>query len=1534
MKKRKVRKWIWWILGTLVLLIAAIQTTLLFFGDELFKESVLLGFRQYSERNYPPEQRPSLNFDDLSINIFTGNLSVTGLHFTGYIHSDSSNSSAADHLDMYVQKAEILDVNFLKFYKSGQLELNEIIFEQPEITWIGASSKSLDRPGTQQRIDLLQQQLTEDIQSYVRSFSFNALKIRNGNLFITEQNAKQNKSSGLHNKFHAQKINITLSDFLIDSASYLRKDRLLFTKDIDIQFANYQLSADSLYLIKADTLGFSTLSREIYLKDVQLLPVSDHSGNTINAKIPFLSLTEVNWQDLYFEDKLISTQLLIDDASVLVEVRADSLKQQNVFRFASLSADSLYQKLGGRFKSLQINDVTIRRAQLSLIDLSEESLEVAKVEDIEMLLSNIQLDSTLQLDSLQKILPADSVSLLAKNIKVYLPDRRHSFMTKSVSLNTARSRAFACDVFFDSLNFNAGVDSLEQLLKDLPDHPLTFDVKLPSLSFFGIQLQALAHHKAALLDSIYVQKPRVKIANFAEQSLGKLAAGRSTVKSGTITGEVESVKSLLYDWSNAKLNLYPLIAPGDTSALFQWLRAGQLQIDSSQVEVFKVNSDTTAFTQVTAIDTFYAFLNNISIDALESESKESSDGKVAVLASDVDLFAQKNTFLLPGERGEGGLLEVQDIKISTLSEEAYFKNIYFWTNPGRPPSSEVWLHEMYIPRVQFSQVDLKKIYTEQDAEIAQLSVYSPQITLNYKYNQQAKRDQKFNYTNLYPQLSSYLNRLYLPSVNVVNAQLRLQQINERGVEPLFVTEKLNVNMRGFYLDSLTRMNRLRPFYADKLSVKAQDYQWHFYPEDDTYPLLGVKGGQLRYDSQLGELEAGQITVVSNTTNKLGLEELKLACNKIMADDIDPYRLIHDQALDVGRVMIYQPSYQVVENKLTERGKKKHEADSRQFLQPDLNSLLNKNLKNIRLRYVGVEQGTVTYLQREAKDTLACVKVTAIDFKARQLKVDGSPERHMHKILYADEIDFSFFADDIRVKKDDKSQQLRIDDAYFSSRDSQLKIEKLQFVPPPELYKYQDKTHFALDASSLHIQGLNFKRAYLYGDFNVQHLNIEESALKVYVGHNSAAKEGSHTSIHEVISPFLSNIKVEKINYPQSSLQVYDKEDQSMRFSSSKIKADISNFYVDQSTFSLQFGPQQNSTARMFFSDDIDISIKDFSRVIDNGLYKISADAIRIKSGDNKILVDGLKLEPLLSRSQVLERYAYSKSIAQLYSDRVELQNVDFKALMEEEKLIVGKINIYEPSLEVYRDNRLPRNLKKKPALHQQLLLNLDQQLSIEELNIFDGLITYAERTAAGEEAGQITFENVNAQALHLSNLPEAIKNNTVSTLHITTKVMGKGLLNVHFSFPLASHNLAFQANGHLGTMDLKALNPMLGPVASVHIKEGINQSMRFEFEGNEDRSEGSMEFRYNDLSVQMIDQQKGRSGLDEKLGTFIANAFVLKANNPKAVFLRIGNINFERDKTRSMFHYWWQSLLSGVKSSIGLDKDMEKTKDFAELDKN
>ena len=96
---------------------------------------------------------------------------------------------------------------------------------------------------------------------------------------------------------------------------------------------------------------------------------------------------------------------------------------------------------------------------------------------------------------------------------------------------------------------------------------------------------------------------------------------------------------------------------------------------------------------------------------------------------------------------------------------------------------------------------------------------------------------------------------------------------------------------------------------------------------------------------------------------------------------------------------------------------------------------------------------------------------------------------------------------------------------------------------------------------------------------------------------------------------------------------------------------------------------------------------------------------------------------------------------------------------------------------------------------------------------------------------------------------------------------------------------------------------------------------------NNQYSYGEMKFYYEDLKIALLNREtETPKGIGNALGSFFANTFIIKSNNPHNLFLRKGDIFFERDEKRAIFSYWTKTFLSGVVSSIGATNNQRKIK--------
>jgi hypothetical protein len=129
-------------------------------------------------------------------------------------------------------------------------------------------------------------------------------------------------------------------------------------------------------------------------------------------------------------------------------------------------------------------------------------------------------------------------------------------------------------------------------------------------------------------------------------------------------------------------------------------------------------------------------------------------------------------------------------------------------------------------------------------------------------------------------------------------------------------------------------------------------------------------------------------------------------------------------------------------------------------------------------------------------------------------------------------------------------------------------------------------------------------------------------------------------------------------------------------------------------------------------------------------------------------------------------------------------------------------------------------------------------------------------------------------------------------------------------------------NGSLSGMEAGEMNPMLEKIASVFITSGTIDSMNFNLMANNTKATGDMILKYHGLNIRLKNKKTDETtAMKEKLGTLVANMIILDSNPLSDNALRKGTIDYKRDPEKFLLHYCAKSILSGIKSSVTIQKN-------------
>jgi len=359
--------------------------------------------------------------------------------------------------------------------------------------------------------------------------------------------------------------------------------------------------------------------------------------------------------------------------------------------------------------------------------------------------------------------------------------------------------------------------------------------------------------------------------------------------------------------------------------------------------------------------------------------------------------------------------------------------------------------------------------------------------------------------------------------------------------------------------------------------------------------------------------------------------------------------------------------------------------------------------------------------------------------------------------------------------------------------------------------------------------------------------------------------------------------------------------------------------IDLTLHDIQVDSASAQSGRLFVTDSFSFNMQNFRMNKPGGLYNTAVGELDVSTSAQHVLVDSFQLIPRYPRFEFSERNGAEIDRLDITVPKIKMQRVDFSRFIDSARFYAQKIQIDSARMEDFRDKNpiFPRN--NRPPIPHMAFKELDQKIKIDTVTINDSYIAYSEYWYEAPQAGTITFEQLDATMYNVSNYPAAIESGQRIVMDARTRVMGRPVLNAHFEFPMDSKNGFHTVSGTLSQTPLPVFNPILEYVAFARIDEGMLNRMKFDMTLNDNSSNGTLVMNYENLKISVLDKKSiEQKGFMENLKTFAANTFVLKSSNTPEGGMRTGTIGFERIQRKSVFNYWWKSLLSGIKESVGV----------------
>jgi len=453
-----------------------------------------------------------------------------------------------------------------------------------------------------------------------------------------------------------------------------------------------------------------------------------------------------------------------------------------------------------------------------------------------------------------------------------------------------------------------------------------------------------------------------------------------------------------------------------------------------------------------------------------------------------------------------------------------------------------------------------------------------------------------------------------------------------------------------------------------------------------------------------------------------------------------------------------------------------------------------------------------------------------------------------------------------------------------------------------LGKHNLEKNIGLIAKSAAVDGLSWWDLLFKNNVSIDELKLEEPKVSIFkknIGDDSFKKLFSNQEKNKG-GKEIPLFKIENIKIINGHFQSFVDNMKLIGLDSLQLTVNGLNFDKNNKNHPLKIA-------------DLDWSLRNLFYQKIGGLHTLKIGNIAGNKQNNNLIIKELKLIPLASKKQFSKYIEYKEARLDLQVSKISTTEFHWDSLLFSQKLLTDKMTIDRFKFLIFDDKNVPRCKTCYKPFPQEVLLKSNLPISVDSLFVMDGFIEYEHLVPEHTKAGKISFENIQATLININNIPEKIKEIPTTTLFAQTDVEGVGRLDLITDFHLTDNLYRFSYRGDLRNFDLTTINSMVEFSARVSIKHGTVKQLTFEGEGNNKMGRGEMDFVYENLDISLLteDYQVGK-----KLLSGLVNGLLIKNNNPGKKGYRKGKMYAERLKNRAIFHLWWQSILSGMKSTM------------------
>jgi hypothetical protein len=428
----------------------------------------------------------------------------------------------------------------------------------------------------------------------------------------------------------------------------------------------------------------------------------------------------------------------------------------------------------------------------------------------------------------------------------------------------------------------------------------------------------------------------------------------------------------------------------------------------------------------------------------------------------------------------------------------------------------------------------------------------------------------------------------------------------------------------------------------------------------------------------------------------------------------------------------------------------------------------------------------------------------------------------------------------------------------------------------------DKLH--VQATSLQLKNFSIWNYISNGVIEIEELFLLEPEVTIFENVPDDEEPGEDDIEEE--------IKIGRLSIMKGSFQMKSEEGAENDLYLSLLSLDLRGIQLNNST---------QSSGIPFNYDDLTVETDSLFYDL-NPEHTLAVESISLKEGD--LGVNNLRILPKYSKAGHDRAIPHEKDRVDVNINTVKFRNFHWGVTNDSLMISSPEVEIAGANAEIYRNKLLPDDQRIKP-MYSEMLRELGIKLKIDTINLRESTIVYEERVLEKRPAGTLKFGNVQATINNLTNANIDGEDFPMTTIEARANFMDQSKITLNWEFDVSNLRDEFQVKGSFEGIDAEAINPFMKPAMNVET-EGKIESLYYNFYGNKNEATGDMKLAYRDFKISILKdgEEEERSFLSGLVNLILKNDVVNEDVSQE-------NINVERDKTKSIWNFFWLCIREG-----------------------